>query len=242
MPIYVPGKVVLAQTYVEGDRNFSNVSLLLHGDGTNGSTTITDNSPSPKTVTAVGNAQISTAQSKFGGASIAFDGSGDGCTVSASSQTFNISQNTYTIEAFVYPNVLSGVRVITDISAIPAGTVGTIYIGTSGSSFIWGTRPSTGGIAQDYSGGTLVVNTWTHVCLSINGGTARAFVNGSQVGSNQTFASPTFTPFICGIGIAGASSTLSLNGYLDEIRITTGVARYTANFTPPTAAFVDAQY
>jgi hypothetical protein len=56
------------------DPQFGSVSLLLHGDGTNGSTTITDNSPTPKTVTAVGNAQISTAQSKFGGASILFDG------------------------------------------------------------------------------------------------------------------------------------------------------------------------
>ena len=50
------------------DPLFNNVSLLLHGDGTNGFTTITDSSPTPKTVTAVGNAQISTAQSKFGGA------------------------------------------------------------------------------------------------------------------------------------------------------------------------------
>jgi hypothetical protein len=60
------------------DLNRSNVSLLLHGNGTNGSTTITDNSPSPKTVTAVGNAQISTAQSKYGGGSIAFDGFSNG--------------------------------------------------------------------------------------------------------------------------------------------------------------------
>ena len=55
----------------------SQVSLLLHGDGTNGSTTITDSGPSPKTVTAVGNAQVDTAQSKFGGASALFDGTGD---------------------------------------------------------------------------------------------------------------------------------------------------------------------
>ena len=59
------------------DPYYGNVSLLLYGDGANGSTTITDSSPTPKTVTAVGNAQISTAQSKFGGASIAFDGAGD---------------------------------------------------------------------------------------------------------------------------------------------------------------------
>jgi hypothetical protein len=49
------------------DPYYGNVSLLLYGNGTNGSTTIIDSSPSPKTVTAFGNAQISTAQSKFGG-------------------------------------------------------------------------------------------------------------------------------------------------------------------------------
>ena len=59
------------------DPDFANVSLLLHGDGTNGSTTIVDSSSSSKTVTAVGDAQISTAQSKFGGSSIYFDGTGD---------------------------------------------------------------------------------------------------------------------------------------------------------------------
>ena len=59
------------------DPQFGSVSLLLHGDGANGSTTIVDSSPTPKTVTAFGDAQISTAQSKFGGASIAFDGTGD---------------------------------------------------------------------------------------------------------------------------------------------------------------------
>jgi hypothetical protein len=69
--------IITPQLRVPVDPVFNNVSLLLHGNGTNGSTTITDNSPTPKTVTAVGNAQISTAQSKFGGASIAFDGTGD---------------------------------------------------------------------------------------------------------------------------------------------------------------------
>ena len=59
------------------DPYFNNVSLLLRGNGINGSTTIIDESATPKTVTVYGNAQISTAQSKFGGASIYLDGTGD---------------------------------------------------------------------------------------------------------------------------------------------------------------------
>ena len=72
---------------------FSNVSLLLHGDGTNGSTLIKDSSPRMNTVTAVGNAQISTAQSKFGGSSIAFDGTGDSLTT-PTTLAINLAQAT----------------------------------------------------------------------------------------------------------------------------------------------------
>ena len=84
-------------------QGIQNVSLLLHGNGTNGSTTITDSSPTPKTVTAVGNAQISTAQSKFGGASIAFDGTGDYATVPSAS-AFDFGTADFTVEAWVYRN------------------------------------------------------------------------------------------------------------------------------------------
>jgi hypothetical protein len=93
-------------SYAPVDEEFGNVSLLLHGDGTNGSTTIVDSSSSPKAVTAVGDAQISTAQSKFGGSSIAFDGTGD--YLSISSNTALDLGSTWTIEFFVYLNTLGG--------------------------------------------------------------------------------------------------------------------------------------
>ena len=66
---------------IAGDQYYNSCSLLLHCDGTNGSTTFTDNSPSPKTVTAYNGAAISTVQSKFGGASGLFDGTDDYVTV-----------------------------------------------------------------------------------------------------------------------------------------------------------------
>ncbi len=58
--------IITPEEKIPLDQDYRNVSLLLHGDGTNGSTTIVDSSPTPKTVTAIGNAQLSTAQSKFG--------------------------------------------------------------------------------------------------------------------------------------------------------------------------------
>jgi hypothetical protein len=81
------------------DPNFANVSLLLYGNGINGSTSIIDSSPSPKTVTAFGNAQISTAQSKFGGSSIAFDGTGDYLTV-PDNDNFALGNGNFTIECW----------------------------------------------------------------------------------------------------------------------------------------------
>lgn len=87
--------------YLEGDRYYSNVSLLLHGNGVNGSTSIVDSSPSPKAVTAVGNAQISTAQSKWGGASIALDGSGDYLSLNPELEELRLGYGDCTLEAWI---------------------------------------------------------------------------------------------------------------------------------------------
>jgi hypothetical protein len=63
-----------------------------------------------------------------------------------------------------------------------------------------------------------------------------AFINGTQVGSTVTFTAPAFTPVGVGVGNNANlfSADESFNGYIDDFRITKGVARYTANFTPPT--------
>ena len=104
-------------SYAPVDEEFDKVSLLLHGDGTNGSTTIVDSSSSPKAVTAVGNAQISTAQSKFGGASLAFDGNGDQLTA------LNVDANNtdLTIECWLRLNSYP----------TPTGIIACTYSGTS---------------------------------------------------------------------------------------------------------------
>ena len=78
------------------DPHYANVSLLLHGDGADNGTVFTDNSHSPKTVTAYGNAKTSTAQSKFGGSSIFFDGNGD-YLVSPSNSAFQFGTGDFTI-------------------------------------------------------------------------------------------------------------------------------------------------
>jgi hypothetical protein len=81
------------------------------------------------------------------------------------------------------------------------------------------------------------LNAWVHLALVRSAGTTVMYVNGSSVASTTTSFNDT-----AGGGIIGGfcdGGTYSPNGYLDEYRITKGVARYTANFTPPTQAFLN---
>ena len=216
----------------------SQVSLLLHGDGTNGSTTITDSSPSPKTVTAVGNAQISTAQSKFGGASVSLDGSGDYLQAPTNPE-FILGTGDFTLETWIYPLGFASGAGNNDFAPLfdfrtQAGVAQVNVLFTFfGSStlclFVNGSIRITGS--------PISTSSWTHVALSRSGGVTKLFVNGNQAGSNYSdtnnYVSPTLR---LGANIGGDAF---LNGYIDDLRITKGIARYTANFTPPTAPFPD---
>ena len=223
-------KLNLAKDYVEGDRNYSNVSLLLHGDGTNGSTVITDNSPSPKTVTAVGNAQISTAQSKFGGASILLDGSGDYLSTSASSD-FAFGTANYTLELWFYivSNAVVSQRLVQFAGNADNLDCNFTASGSGRLNYFNGTTSTTSGInAHTY-------NAWNHVALVRNSGTVNVYANGISVITETVTPNTTVAR---SIGIGGLTGPF-FNGYIDEFRITKGVARYTSNFTPPTAPFPD---
>ena len=215
------------------DPNFSKVSLLLHGNGANGSTTITDSSPSPKTVTAVGNAQISTAQSKFGGASIYLDGTGDGVSIT-SNTAFAFGANDFTIETWVYPVSVSGNPNLFDTRPSGNGAWPAIYFDGGRLRYFLNT-------ADRISGSTVLAanTTWYHIALSRAGSSTKLFLNGTQEGS--TYSDSTLLlegPFALGIDSRNLTSN-PFNAYFDDVRVTKGVARYTANFTPPTAQFPD---
>jgi hypothetical protein len=219
--------LTLKKESVAADPYYNNVSLLLHGDGTNGSTTIVDSSPLPKTVTAVGDAQISTAQSKFGGASLLFDGVGDYLTTSAS-ESLNFGTQDFTIELWHRFNNTSADR----------GFLGNTA--TGGLDLAW--RTTTGlnvgriNIAFDASfAWSPSINVWYHIAISRSGSNLRAFIDGSQIGATAT-STQNYNASACLIGTSTTSARNS-NGYIDDLRITKGVARYTANFTRPTAPF-----
>ena len=215
------------------DPDYNNVSLLLHGNGTNGSTTITDNSPSPKTVTAVGNAQISTAQSKFGGASIAFDGSGDYVAIAETSGSFTFGTGDFTIEFWVYPTNLTGLTILADWRTAAGGALRpTIYQSDSNLYLYESDNRITGASA-------LATGVFQHIALCKGSNSTRLFVNGTQVGSTYADTTSYIAPESGSIYIGGLLGTFSTAGYIDDLRITKGVARYTANFTPPAAPFPD---
>ena len=232
------------------DLNRSNVSLLLHGDGTNGSTTITDSSPTPKTVTAVGNAQISTAQSKFGGASIALDGTGDYLSVPVNS-AFSFGTADFTIECWFYIVANSSLSADTQRLAQLLGTSASSFSGTYAEFVITGSSATTGtglrflnvvagASTQINFTGTVAQSTWHHVAVVRSGTTTSIYFNGTSVASgtlgNQTI-NQVNPIWVGGNNLPGYSHWL--NGYIDDLRITKGVARYTANFTPPAAVFPD---
>ena len=206
------------------DALFSSVSLLLHMNGTNGSTTFTDNSSNAHTITAYGDAQISTAQSKFGGASGAFDGTGDYLMPPASS-TLAMGTGNFTIETWVRFNNFSALQAVFSYGTTQLN----IYANTSSKLLAYVNGTAVGAVT------TLSANTWYHVALCRSGSTVRFFINGTQEGS--TTSSTNFTNNQMYIG-RRSDGTYQLNGYLDELRVTKA-ARYTAAFTAPTAPFPD---
>jgi hypothetical protein len=237
-----PTRIVLAKGQpVPNDPNFAFNSLLLHGNGTNGSTVITDSSGSPKTVTAGGNAQISTAQSKFGGASIAFDGAGDYLSAGILEDwTFLNDGTAFTVEAFVRGSVFSGNRVIAS-TIVNSSSVGIFLSVNSGKASFRIARGSTGNFALSLEDDTVLsVDTWHHLAFVLTAeGVGAIYVNGtledSGTASSFSLSRPSY-PLAIG---ANPNISLFFNGYIDDLRITKGVARYTANFTPPTAPFPD---
>ena len=184
----------------------------------------------------VGNAQISTSVSKFGGGSLAFDGSGDALALPAN---INLAMGSgdFTVEMWVNGanngSVVGGSfpRLFTLGTAQTSGCIecynaaGTMYIEIFGVSSI------------TFTASTLLNSTWNHYAITRSGTSLRAFVNGTQVGTtatNSTNLSLAATTQSW-IGAIGASAG-NFNGYIDDLRITKGYARYTANFTPPTNA------
>jgi hypothetical protein len=183
----------------------------------------------------VGNAQISTTQSKFGGSSISFDGSGD-YLYQPNQVNLRFGTGDYTVEFWIYPNNFSGTPVIIDFRTANAASGGAIqiFLDTSGVTTVYG-GGATGNLLIT-AAAAISTGVWTHIALTRNGTSTRLFINGTQSGSTATDS----TGYGLGalwIGANASGGSNYLNGFIDDLRVTKGYARYTTTFTPPTSAF-----
>lgn len=209
------------------DPDFDKVQLLLLMNGSNGSTTFTDDSSFSRTITRVG-ATISTVQSKYGGSSGSFIPTSYLQMAAATGLQFT---GDFTIEVWAFPTVAAD-----------------MIIGTSSTDFnvqIFRLNENGAGTLSFYINGTQVfsptsagitANTWQHLAFSRTGTNSRMFVNGIQIGSTVTNWSGTFRLDLIGTFFyQGTRLGNDYRGYLDDFRITKGLGRYSANFTPPSA-------
>lgn len=232
-------RAMMAQAAGGGtDPYWANVVSLLHFDGADGSTTFTDQTG--KTWTPSGNAQIDTAQSKFGGASGLFDGGGDYLVTPASSD-LEFGSGNGTIELWfnplALPPVAGGLIQRDNSSGYANFSISYRASGRIEAYFSLSSLPTAPAIIS--SSVTLTIGQWHHIAFVKVGLTHTLYINGVNVGSvNAGSHPPTGLTKSTYIGSFDASNYF-VNGHIDELRITKGVARYTASFTPPTAPFPD---
>lgn len=203
----------------------TNTSLLLNTVNAG----IVDNAMMNDLVT-VGNAQVSTAVKKYGTGSMYFDGTGDWLTT-VNSPNFDLSVGSWTIEGWMY--VTGGTYYRTMVAKrVASGATCEWEFGVSNTSTLYFYRTGTA-----VNGSTTVPsNTWVHAAVTYDGTTLRMFQNGTVVFTQAGLTAASGTNNIT-VGNYGASGDQPWFGYIDDLRITKGYARYTANFTPPTAAF-----
>jgi hypothetical protein len=184
----------------------------------------------------VGNAQVSTTQAKWGTTSMYFDGTGDYLRGNANlSNSVAFGKSDFTIELWVYCTSISAGTSDTIIDARPGASTGDSFLFYlwDGGKIAWFV-PSLGNYIVNT--GAVSANTWTHVAICRSGSTLRSFKDGvlQQSGTdNVNYMNPGSPyPFIGSAYFSGDS----FRGYMDDLRISR-YARYTANFTPPAAAF-----
>lgn len=216
--------------------------LLLHCNGDNGSVGFTDDcaGATPHVVTTFGAAQVSNAQVKFGNGSALFsgaDGTGlllDGSTDFAYGSPNDLGQAAdFTIDMWIFPTSVTGTRIFFDQRQSGVnGFFPTLYLNAGVLTYF------TNSLNQ-ISGGAPPINTWSHVALARAGSSTRMFHGGGQVGITLTdsanYLNGIARPAIGADGFG--TSGVNFAGYMDEIRISKGIARWTSNFTPDTAPY-----
>ena len=217
------------------DPYFSDVVLLIHFDGSDGGTTFTD--VIGHTVSPVGSAQISTATAEFGGASGFFSNPSGGAYLTVpNSLDWDLTSGDSTLEMWVnatsYP---SHNPVLIGQSPVTYDAQWLLFVQSDGQLGV----QNNGGANNVVASTEIGLNSWHHVACVRSSGTTLLFVDGvlSASSSLNPYTSTSNSLYIAAGNSQSYGSMYFWDGYIDELRITKGVARYTSNFTPPTQAF-----
>lgn len=209
--------------------------FMLHGDGADASTTFTDSSPFARAFTAGGNARLSTAQKKFGTASMYFDGTAS----TLASSSFNSSLiGDFTLAGWVYfvNTWTSNEAMITITTSGVYGNIELLRRSGSGEMALW----AGGQYLVDY-GAAVSAGSWNHVAVVRQGAVFRLFLNGVQQGSytdSNGVIQINTTSIVVGSYSSGSGNE-RLNGYVDDLFLRRDVAMWTSDFTPPTGPMTD---
>lgn len=224
----------LRSTGVNKDYHWAKVVTLLSGDGANDSTTITDSSPLGADWTANGTTKLVTATKKFGTASMSFPGAVGSHITAPTGAAFAFGTGDFTIEGWVY--IAAATAVANGIfqqgtSAFPTSLTNTVAFGTVTSGNKWQIYAKN---TSAQSTGTWSLSTWYHFAVVRHASTTKLYVDGTSV---ITVSSDTtdYTGTYMGIG-AIYGTAYPHQGNVDDFRVTKGLARYTTDFTPPSAA------
>ncbi len=227
------------------DPHFASVSLLLHMEGADTSTTFTDNSSIVHTVTPAGNAQLSTAVAPPYGASAGlFDGTGDYLSV-PDHASLDFGTGDFTVEGWFRAASFTGSPFIWHkLSSASSANAGW-FIELSATQIFAG--KGVAALNTDFGAfaAALSVNTWYHIAITRTGNNLQCFLGGNSLGTFTPGGGGIATsvdnssPMVLGGGGASFFTTLNLNGRMKDWRVTNGVRRYTGNFTIPSAPYPD---
>ena len=177
-------------------------------------------------VETVGNAQVLAGVAKFGTQSIYFDGTGDSL---AAAGDFRPTGD-FTIEGWIYPTAFASSP---HLFAIGNEATSRFIFGMNSSGVIQHNVFGSGSVPT-YGAVAVALNTWSHIAIVRSGTTISAYINGVLSGTNTVSGTIGNS---AGLYIGGTSSTATFRGYMQDVRVTAGFARYTAPFTPPSSSF-----
>jgi hypothetical protein len=192
-----------------------------------------DNSTNALTLTPTGTPKVVT-QNPFAvnaGFSYYFDGTGDYLKSAASVQALALGSGDFTLEYWIYPSSLAVQFTVIDFRGATSNVGFTDYVSTNGKINLF----QEGGTTYLTTTGSLVAGAWTHVAYVRSSGTIKVYFNGVADATTASNTTNWLAPN--GVGVIGVNYTLAnyFTGYLADLRITRGLARYTATFTPPTS-------